>query len=457
MGGSMQSGNIESWRKYFKSANADIFDVIEQAILVAATDCPNEFKIRRDRIAEKLFTCRLPRCFGCDGVGELLPGVVVEEGEGEGEGDDDDVKGNLDVEEKENKGNCSTNVYSDLNENKVSNYSYHEAEALTEMLEEENQTIDEVDRIKAILENSEDVTTSALLDSLTRLQLMDITVQTLLSTDIGKAVSAFRKHHIKEISRLSRSLVSAWKSLISEWVVATEASKDSNDSPDSVKPAVMDEEEYGLPSPPLDEGLFFAPEANSMELSKFFDGIDEDGNLDSGRNANANGRKPMLDRRTIKNENRNVQKRESSFHREENILPKDDKNRSMVKHENSIKQTKPSNNDSRFQKPSKLGLEAKPNNEVKLQKQLDTVRTQRKPVSDQSDKSNSPGLVLDQKLELSKRKLHQGYQQAENAKKQRTIQVMELHDLPKQSFGSNNKNSHARPGSHNRQWLNGRR
>lgn len=41
------------------------------------------------------------------------------------------------------------------------------------------------------------------------------------------------------------------------------------------------------------------------------------------------------------------------------------------------------------------------------------------------------------------------------AKKQRTIQVMELHDLPKQGLG--NRNPQLRPGNYNRHWANGRR
>ncbi|XP_057866741.2 uncharacterized protein LOC131074193 [Cryptomeria japonica] len=39
---------------------------------------------------------------------------------------------------------------------------------------------------------------------------------------------------------------------------------------------------------------------------------------------------------------------------------------------------------------------------------------------------------LREKMESSKRRLQQGYQQAERAKRQRTVQVIELQDLPKQ-------------------------
>lgn len=42
-------------------------------------------------------------------------------------------------------------------------------------------------------------------------------------------------------------------------------------TPDSVNPSVVDDdEEEGLPSPPLDEGAFFVTQAGSMELSQVF-------------------------------------------------------------------------------------------------------------------------------------------------------------------------------------------
>ena len=51
-------------------------------------------------------------------------------------------------------------------------------------------------------------------------------------------------------------------------------------------------------------------------------------------------------------------------------------------------------------------------------------------ISQDKSKYSEKALVRT-KLEAAKRKLHEGYQQAENAKKQRTIQVIELHDIPK--------------------------
>lgn len=42
----------------------------------------------------------------------------------------------------------------------------------------------------------------------------------------------------------------------------------SEGTPDSLNPSYVDDEEEGLPSPPLDEGVFFATQPTSMELSQ---------------------------------------------------------------------------------------------------------------------------------------------------------------------------------------------
>ncbi|KAE8736306.1 hypothetical protein F3Y22_tig00000002pilonHSYRG00001 [Hibiscus syriacus] len=64
----MKGVALERWRDYFRTANSDIFDIIEHAIVLAALDCPKEFRLRREHIAEKLFTCDFIRCSGCAGV-----------------------------------------------------------------------------------------------------------------------------------------------------------------------------------------------------------------------------------------------------------------------------------------------------------------------------------------------------------------------------------------------------
>lgn len=129
--------SLDYWRKFFRSANGDILEVMEQAVVVAATDYPDEFRSRRAQLAEKLFTALLPRCFGCVGAAD------GEEGDGSVKRDDVVKRSNDDYGPE------------DLN-GIVSNYSYDEAEALTEEIEEANEVVTEVSRIKQILVNYQD-------------------------------------------------------------------------------------------------------------------------------------------------------------------------------------------------------------------------------------------------------------------------------------------------------------
>lgn len=151
---SMKSGSLDNWRNYFRAANGDIFDIIDHAVMVAALDCPKEFKLRRDRIAEKLFTCKLTRCSGCDRVELAVPGSEFDEDEDGMIGckrDECEFEGGG---SKESKVNSSRDDH--VNNQIVSNFSYGDAEALTDEIEEESQVVGEVLRIKEILHSSED-------------------------------------------------------------------------------------------------------------------------------------------------------------------------------------------------------------------------------------------------------------------------------------------------------------
>lgn len=154
-----KSASLDYWRNYFRNANSDIFSIIDYAILVAASDCPKEFRLRRDRIAEQLFSCRLTRCLGCDRVELAVPGDV--------DGDDGERGFKSDFaadrcEEFEAGGSKESKAYSsrddqgEMNLNQVSNYSYGEAEALTDEIEQESEIAGEILRIKEILNNFEE-------------------------------------------------------------------------------------------------------------------------------------------------------------------------------------------------------------------------------------------------------------------------------------------------------------
>ncbi|KAI3472384.1 hypothetical protein Pfo_029145 [Paulownia fortunei] len=284
------SVSLDKWRDYFRGVNSDIFNIIEHAIMVAASDCPYDFKLKRDRIAEVLFTCKVTKCFGCDRIELAVPNA-----DGLEKGDDDKYKSGIEAggskDTKESKVNGSRDdddhrEVMEMNVNQVRDDSSGDAEALTDEIEEESQFFEEVLRIKEIIDNSEEESDELLFDSLRRLQLMPLSVEILKATEIGKAVNALRKHGSKEIRNLVRTLIENWKIMVDEWVNATSAIAGAEVTTESVKTSVVEEEE-GLPSPPLDEGAFFATPA-SMELSQFFDGMDDDGNPQNSGEFNKN-------------------------------------------------------------------------------------------------------------------------------------------------------------------------
>ncbi|KAL4299841.1 hypothetical protein AHAS_Ahas17G0141200 [Arachis hypogaea] len=57
--------------------------------MVAASDCPKKFRLRRNRIVEILFSCKQIRCVGCDRVDLSVLGDSVDGGGAHGGGEDD--------------------------------------------------------------------------------------------------------------------------------------------------------------------------------------------------------------------------------------------------------------------------------------------------------------------------------------------------------------------------------
>ena len=174
--GGGDTGGLHYWRDYFRTANSDIFNIIEHAIMVAASDCPKEFRLKRERIAELLFSCRLIRCLGCDRVELAVSAVDDDDDDDEGENGGFKIKGR----EFDDHGDCdgdgaskgskvnstSRNDNGEVagememnmvaNHNPESNFSYGDAEALTDEIEEEREIVGEVLRIKEILLNCQD-------------------------------------------------------------------------------------------------------------------------------------------------------------------------------------------------------------------------------------------------------------------------------------------------------------
>ncbi|PRQ57837.1 putative transcription regulator IWS1 family [Rosa chinensis] len=294
-----KSRPLNYWRNYFETAkDTNIFSIIDHAIKVAASDFPKDFSLQKDRIVARL------SCIQCLGNDEESAHGGCKSGS-----DSDGCEGLLEADV-----------------NKESNLS-DEADRVS--IDDASQNIDvEVLRIKEIFENSdkEKANDPSMLESLTRLKMMTMTVETLEATAIGKVVSGLKKHGSKQIRDLARTLVDGWKVVVSEYL-ATQNSKQSSSD----------------------------------------------------------------------------------------VLSKQNKNEQLVIKKQEVVAVKP--------------IKASNNNEEKMQRLDDEVAAQAK-------------------IEATKRKLHERYEQIENTKKQRMVQVLD--DLPKQGpkVGSHTTNLHGKkPGS----------
>lgn len=116
--------------------------------------------------------------------------------------------------------------------------------------------------------------------------------------------------------------------------------------------------------------------------------------------------------------------------------------------ENRLARQNPASNQSRPMRP-KPAMQPRVMSNIKIQQKPDAGTIQKKPMPPKQklDFNNEASVQI--KLEVAKRKLLERYQAAENAKKQRTIQVVELHDLPKKSFEQRN-NQHMKTGISNK-------
>ncbi|PKA67151.1 putative mediator of RNA polymerase II transcription subunit 26b [Apostasia shenzhenica] len=297
-----------------------------------------------------------------------------------------------------------------------------------------------------------------LFESLRRLQLMQLSVEALKATEIGRAVNGLRKHNSKQIRHLVRTLIEDWKVMVDEWVNATAAITDHSHG--SVNPSVVDEEE-GLPSPPLDEGAFLATQTTSIRLSEFFDGMDDDGNFRISGDID----KSRDNRRLAPESHRPVRRQEPL-----NYAAISEEKAPMKLQEAVLRQTKPpvvSSEQPKAQgvvnKLSKLpssdfgpGRPSKLAPEQKLSTEVSGVHRKSSNTPQDVKSKNMEEASVRAKLEIAKRKLQEGYQLAENAKKQRTIQVMELHDLPKQPHAYR-PTSGMKPKNQFKNWANQRR
>ncbi|OQU90351.1 hypothetical protein SORBI_3002G394400 [Sorghum bicolor] len=387
------------WLGFFRGAGDNIFDAIDAAITVAASDHPAALRERRDGIAERLFTALLLHPEGAASVPSL----------------------------------CSSD----------------RAEAITDdgAPRCDDPVLAETERIKAVLLNDQEKSESELLELLRRLQELDLAFDTLDVTAIGKAVANFRKHSSKQIRNLVRSLIEDWKHTVDVWIARRrEAVVDQ--TPQSMGPSSLEQEDRGAASTHMDEGDLFATPSTTIRLSeenpgsKFSDGMDGDGSVMNNASRDFGQRYPMNQEQVRRPPPMGQRYDPEPYWRQEQSAPRQSRPQEL-----SNGQTKEQFVAEMLARPS--NVESGPGRpQARPRQHQDASPAQGR---SQSAVSEKPAAQLDAnsvraklelaknaKLEATKRKLQEGYQEFDNAKKQRNIQMVDPQNLPKQ--GNNNRN-----------------
>ncbi|CAL4914547.1 unnamed protein product [Urochloa decumbens] len=423
------------WRGFFSGARGSIFDAIDAAIRVAAADHPDALRARRDAIAERLYTALTaaprPEAPGLPTPGQ--PALLLPEGA------------------------CSV----------PSLCSSDRAEVVTDdggggapRNNSHDAVVAEAFRVKAALSNAHEKSEAELLELLQRLGQLEFTVDAIMATEIGMAVKPLRKHASKQIRQLVRSLIEGWKATVNEWV--NDGGPIVDHTPQSVDASCLDQEEGGLPSPPMDEAALFATPCTSIQLSEFFDEMDDDGNIRS--DAKEHGKCNPPNQEPVRKQSPMGQwyDPEQNWKLDQAAMKQSRSNEPLNwqarQQSNPGAKGKPSNAAFGPGRPQRMHLEPK-GSEMRPKQEQDVSAAQRRP-KPTMPKQPSPQhnensvrakleLAKEAKLEATKRKLQEGYQEFNNAKKQRTVQMVDPQDLPKQGNRNLGLNGKARNNSNN--------
>ncbi|XP_062211371.1 probable mediator of RNA polymerase II transcription subunit 26a [Phragmites australis] len=414
--------SLDYWRGFFSGARASIFDAIDAAIRVAAADHPDGLLARRDAIAERLYTALIvlppAEASGLPAPGPPLQHQLLPEGAGS-----------------------------------VPSICSSDRTTAAPRSDSDDPVVAEAFRVKAALSNAQEKSEAELLELLARLRRLEFTVDAIMATEIGMAVKPLRKHSSKQIRQLVRSLIEGWKAMVNEWM--SNGGSIVDHTPQSMDDSCLDQEGGGLPSPPMDEAALFATPCTSILLSEFFDEMDDDGNI--RKDAKEGGQCYPANQEAVKKQPPMGQSYdpEQNWRLDQSATRQSRLNEPIIWHtRQSITgtQEKPSSAAFGLGRPQMLHLVPKcPKTGAKQQQDTSLVQRRPKPSmpnqpSIQHDENSVRAkleLAKDAKLEATKRKLQEGYQEFNNAKKQRTIQMVDPQDLPKQ--GNRNTQLNGRP------------
>ncbi|KAK4394392.1 putative mediator of RNA polymerase II transcription subunitc [Sesamum angolense] len=231
----------EEIRSILSRSGVGIWALIEAAIGVASSDYGEELRRRRDRIVESLYVPPAQLCRNCNGG-------VQDDGDRDGRfynrsnnvnNSSDDVD-NKDDHENNKKFSVDDdkdkrNLNEDFSKSPLTPESNHRNFSGGEEEEEDVDPYaglfdDEQTKILNIKEQLEDPQQSedGVVELLQTLADMDITFQALKETDIGRHVNRLRKHPSNEVRRLVKQLVRKWKETVDEWVKVNQPQQTSN-------------------------------------------------------------------------------------------------------------------------------------------------------------------------------------------------------------------------------------
>uniref|UniRef100_A0A0E0KE24 TFIIS N-terminal domain-containing protein n=1 Tax=Oryza punctata TaxID=4537 RepID=A0A0E0KE24_ORYPU len=396
--------SLDYWRGFFSGARASIFDAIDAAIRVAAADHPDALRARRDAIAERLYTALV--VLPSPSAQAPVP-VAVE---------DAATRPDRRLLLPEGAGGVPSLCSSDRAEAVTDN-----GDGAAARDDCDDRVADEAFRVKAALSNAQEKTEVELLELLRGLQQLEFTVDAIRVTEIGTAVKPLRKHGSKQIRQLVRSLIDGWKAVVNDWVNNGGAIVDH--TPQSMDGSCLEQEEGGLPSPPMDEAALFATpyiRTNAKEDAQ------------QRYPANQDPAKKQLPMGQGYDPEQNWKLDQSAMRQSQPYEPSN-----WQKKQQSVTgaRQRPSTATHGPWTPQKMHLEPK-FSEMRPKRQQDTSVSQRRPkpttpiqLPSQVDQSS---VQVNTKLEATKRMLQEGYQEFNNAKKQRTIQVVDPQDLPNQ-------------------------
>ncbi|XP_056171322.1 probable mediator of RNA polymerase II transcription subunit 26b isoform X2 [Syzygium oleosum] len=356
--------SLDDWRDFF--GTVDIFEFIETAITIAVLDRPRDFRLQRDRIAERLFSTtstQSRQCPGCDDLPESR------------DGGDDCVRANK--ESKTIRDNSKDDVERDgVDMNPESYLDYGGAEAFSDEIDEQSQIVGEVLRIKRVLDNSQHESDSALYESLRKLQLMTISMDVLEKTKIGITVNSLRrKGGSTQIAQLAHNITMRWKAMVEEICRST---KDVADS--------------------------------YVDLRKV-------GKIDCASGLSS----------SVKNQNAPKWQQEKHANKASSIAKRNQRP-NMNQQQATVKPNTSSSINSKTIPPGKIATQ-KFEKERMLQNSNGIMGSKRL-FTGRRDINSSDEVAVEKKFGASKRILQEHYQQAESAKRQRT--VLALPALPKQ-------------------------